>query len=285
LGEKLNRLNAPGQSRVEELQQALRDVLFNDCSDATQRMGAEASPLYSNLKWAAEVKISLDHGLEATLLELNKKSKGITNLPNSGVPGELKSELSDDIEQLQQRLKQEDFHTHHADLSTLLANIKNRVADAARKMNQDVEQNLKNTQEELPRSPGWEELTADERNTLLGQLEQYSGEVEQNLNGIQTLLNRDYEITTSLRQLQQSVKQTADNRRLQREQEIAEKDKKEKEKGTFKPKVYSQKIPVPKTLKSKDAIDSVIDQLQKVKQELEGFHEIDITFELSDSNE
>ena len=152
-------------------------------------------------------------------------------------------------------------------------------------MNQDVEQNLKNTQEELPRSPGWEELTADERNSLLGQLEQFSGDVEQSLSGIQTLLNRDYEITTSLRQLQQSVKQTADNRRLQREQEIAEKEKKEKEKGTFKPKVYSQKIPVPKTLKSKDAIDTVIDQLQEVKQKLEGFHEIDITFELSDSNE
>ena len=285
LGEKLNRLNAPGQSRVEELQQALKDVLFNDCSDATQRMGAEESPLYSNLKWAAEVKASLDHGLEATLLELNTKCKGIANLPNSGVPGELKSELSDDIEQLQQRLKQEDFHTHHADLSTLLANIKTRVADAASKMNQDVEQNLKNTQEELPRSPGWEELTADERNSLLGQLEQFSGEAEQSLSGIQTLLNRDYEITTSLRQLQQSVKQTADNRRLQREQEIAEIEKKEKEKGTFKPKVYSQKIPVPKTLKSKDAIDSVIDQLQEVKQKLEGFHEIDITFELSDSNE
>jgi hypothetical protein len=120
---------------------------------------------------------------------------------------------------------------------------------------------------------------------LLGQLEQFSGEVEQSLSGIQTLLNRDYEITTSLRQLQQSVKQTADNRRLQREQEIAEKEKKEKEKGTFKPKVYSQKIPVPKILKSKEAIDTVIDQLQEAKQNLEGFHEIDITFELSDSNE
>ena len=40
-----------------------------------------------------------------------------------------------------------------------------------------------------------------------------------------------------------------------------------------------------KILKSKDAIDSVIDQLQAVKQKLEGFHEINITFELSDSNE
>jgi len=285
LGEKLNRLNAPGQNRVEDLQQALKDVLFNDCSDATQRMGAEISPLYSNLKWATEVKANLDQGLEATLMELNVKCKGIVDLPNSGVPGELKSELAEDIEQLQQRLHQEDFHKHQADLNTMLANIKARVADAAIKMIQDVEQSLMNAQEELPRSPGWEELSADERNSSLGRLEQYSGAAEQSLNGIQAMLRREYEITTSLRQLQQSVKQTADNRRMQREQEIAEKEKKEKEKGTFKPKVYIQKIAVPKTLKSKGAIDTVIEQLQDAKQKLEGFHEIDISFELSDNNE
>ena len=151
-------------------------------------MGAQESPLYSNLKWAAEVKVSLDHGLETTLLALDAKSKGINGLPNSGVPGELKAELADDIEQLQQRLKQEDFHKHQADLSTMLGNIKTRVADAASKMNQDVEQSLKNAQEELPRSPGWEELTADERNSLLGRLEQFGGEAEQNLSGIQNLI-------------------------------------------------------------------------------------------------
>lgn len=282
LGEKLNRLNVPGEGRVEELQQALRDVLFNDCSDATQRMGAEESPLYSNLKWAAEVKTSLDHGLEATLLELDAKCKGINGLPNSGVPGELKTELADDVEQLQQRLKQEDFYRHQADLSTTLGNVKIRVADAASKMNQDVEQSLKNAQEELPRSPGWEELTADERNNLLGRLEQFGGEAEQNLSGIQTLLNHDYEITTSLRDLQKSVKETADKRRLQREQEKLEKKKKEEEEGTYQPKVLQRKLAVPKALKTAEAIDSVIDQLTELRQELQDYDELDISFELSD---
>jgi len=283
LGEKLDRLNVPGQTLVEELQQALKDVLFNDCSDATQRMGAEESPLYSNLKWAAEVKVSLDHGMEATLLELDTEYRGINGLPNSGVPGELKSELENDLEQLQQRLKQEDFHKHQADLSTMLGNIKSSVGDAARKMNQDIEQSLKNAQEELPRSPGWEELTADERNSLLGQLEQFGGEVEQSLSGIQTLLNRDYEITTSLRGLQQSVKETSDNRRLQREQEKLEKKKKEKEEGIYQPKVLQRKVAVPKALKTAASIDGVINQLTELKQELRDYDELDISFELLDS--
>lgn len=281
LGEKLNRLNVPGETRVEELQQALTDVLFNDCSDATQRMGAEESSLYSNLRWAAEVKTKLDHGLESTLSELDLICKGIASLPNSGVPGELKDELTGDIDQLQQRLNQEDFYKYQADLATTLGDIKTRVTDAASKMNQDVEQSLKNAQEELPRSPGWEELNADERNSLLGQLEQYAVEAEESLNGIKILLNRDYEITNTLRDLQRSVKETAEDRRLQREQEKHERQAKEKAAGTYQPKVLKRTLAVPRALKSAEAIDGVITQLTELKQDLQDFDELDISFELS----
>ena len=283
LGEKLNRLNAPGQSRVEELQQALRDVLFNDCSDATQRMGAKESPLHSNLKWAAEVKVSLDHGLEETLLELETTCRGIKNLPSSGVPGELKADLTEDIEQLQQRLKQEDFHRYGADLSTLLSNIKTRVADAASKMNLDVEQGLKNAQEELPRSPGWDELTADERNTLLGQLEKSSCDAEGNLSGVQTLLNLDYEITVSLRELQKSVKENAEKRRLQREQEKHDRLVRDKSAGEYHPKVLQRMLTVPKHIKTTHGIDGLITELTELKKELQDYDELNISFELSDS--
>jgi len=285
LGEKLSRLNAPGQTRVEELQQALRDVLFNDCSDATQRMGAEDSTLYRNLKWAAEVKASLTHGLESTLAALDSKRQGIGRLPDSGIPGDLKAELEEPLSQLKQRLQQEDFHQHQADLSTMLSDIRMRVADAANKMNQDVEQSLKDAQEELPRSPGWEELRADERNSLLGQLERFGGEVDQTLAGIQSLLNRDYEVTLTLRDLQRSVKETAEQRRVQREKEKLEKQKKEKEEGTYKPKVYQRRLSVPKLLKTTAGIDDVIGQLEQCKQELDDYDEIDISFELTDRSE
>jgi len=285
LGEKLKRLKVPGQQRVEELLQALKDVLANDASDATQRMGAEDSSLYNNLKWAAEVKLSLEQGMESTLLELDLKLQGIERLPSAGTPGELKVELSEFVEQLQQRLKQEDFYRHQADLATTLSNIKTRVGDAANKMEQDVERNLKNAQEELPRSPGWDELTADESNTLLGQLEQFNGSVEKNLTGIQQLLNRDYGITNTLRSLQTSVKETAEKRRLLREQEKQQKQTKEKEAGEYVPTVFSRKLSVPKHLKAAQGIDSLINQLQQLKQELNDYDELDITFELSDSNE
>jgi hypothetical protein len=285
LGEKLQRLKVPGKSRVEELQQALSDVLTNDASDATQRMGAEDSALYNNLKWAGEVNASLERGMEATLIELDIKLQGIQRLPSAGTPGELKNELAEFVEQLQQRLKQDDFYRYQADLSTTLSSVKARVGDAADKMNQDVQQNLKDAQEELPRSPGWEELTADESNQLLGQLEQFDGEIERNLAGIQQLLNRDYGITSSLRSLQKSVKETAEKRRLLREKEKHETQIKEKAAGEYKPKIYSRKLAVPKIIKTEKGIDTLIVQLQKFKQELNEFDELDITFELSENNE
>lgn len=283
LGEKLNRLNVPGPQRVEELQQALRDVLFNDCSDATQRMGAKESTLYSNLKWAAEVKASLEQGLETTLQELDGKCEGIDRLPGSGIPGDLKAELSQPLEQLKQRLNQEDFYQHQADLSTALSDIKKRVADAANKMTQDVEQSLKGAQDELPRCPGWEELSADERNSLLGQLEQFGGEVEQNLAGIQLLLNRDYEVTSTLRCLQKSVKETAEQRRLQRDKEKQERKVQERVAGKYVPKVFQRRLAVPKSIKTAESIDALISRLQQLKQELDDYDELDITFELSDN--
>ncbi len=288
LGEKLKRLNVPGPQRVDELLQALKDVLANDASDATQRMGAEDSSLYNNLKWAAEVKAKLDHGMEGTLKELDEKCQSISRLPKSGIPGDLRTELSEPLEQLQQRLNQEDFYKHQADLTTTLSNIKTRVADAAEKMSLDIAESLKASQEDLIRSPGWDELEADTRSDLLGQLEQFDGITSKDIKGIETLVGRSFDITQKLKSLQKSIKETTEKRRLQREleeQEKQQKQTKEKEAGEYVPTVFSRKLSVPKHLKAAQGIDSLINQLQKIKQELNDYDELDITFELSDSNE
>jgi len=284
LGEKLNRLKVPGDDRVIELQHALKDVLFNDCSDATQRLGAEDSTLYNNLKWAAEVKASLEHGLEITLSELHDNCNGIDRLPSSGIPNELKQSLADQLEQLDQRLKQDDFFKHSADLATTLSDIKSQVRDAADKMNQDVAEILKNAQEELPRTPGWEELNADERNSILGQLERYDGVVEQNLVGIQTLLNRSFDISQQFRELQKSVKQTADQRHLQREKERKEKQNKEKATGTYTPKILQRSITMPRSIKAAESLNLLVQQLQQLQQEMADYDELDVTIEWSDQS-
>jgi hypothetical protein len=284
LGEKLKRLKVPGEARVTTLQQTLRDILYNDCSDATQRLGAEDSTVYSSLKWVSEVKTKLENGLEDTLQTIEVQCRGIEKLPDSGIPGDLKNDLAEVLTQLKQRLNQEDFYQHQADLSTTLSEIEGNVVDAAKQMNLDVADSLKNAQEELPRSPGWEELNAEERNALLGQLEKFSGEVTVSLEGMQTLLNNDYGISTTLRNLQRSVKGTAEQRRLQREKEKAEKLAKEQEAGTYQPKVLRRKQSLPSKLNSAKDIDNVITDLQQLKIDIQEYDVLDITFEVTNNN-
>ena len=97
LAEKLSGLGLVGSDRVRTLNQDIADVLFTDASDAPQRLGAETSAIYDNLKWALEVKRALDNGLDVTLRELQAHRRDIEALPDTGVPGELRRELGEDL--------------------------------------------------------------------------------------------------------------------------------------------------------------------------------------------
>jgi hypothetical protein len=97
VAEKLSGLGLAGSDRIRTLNQDIADVLFTDASDAPQRLGAETSAIYDNLKWALEVKRVLDNGLDATLRELQAHRRDIEALPDTGVPGKLRRELAEDL--------------------------------------------------------------------------------------------------------------------------------------------------------------------------------------------
>ena len=84
LGEKLSGLGLAGGDRVSVMNQELADVLFTDASDAPQRLGAETSALFDNLKWVLEVKRTLDNGLDGVLSELQSHRREIEALPDTG---------------------------------------------------------------------------------------------------------------------------------------------------------------------------------------------------------
>ncbi len=87
LAEKLKALMLPGADTLESLSEDIKDILFTDASEAPQRLGSEDSKLYTNLKWAAELKRALDQGLEQTLHELQQHRREVESLPDSGTPG------------------------------------------------------------------------------------------------------------------------------------------------------------------------------------------------------
>jgi hypothetical protein len=130
LAEKLSGLGLAGSDRVRTLNQDIADVLFTDASDAPQRLGAETSSIYDNLKWALEVKRVLDNGLDATLRVTTSPPSRHRGPARHRHTGQLRHEVAEDLTQLSERLGKEDFYKHTADFNSQLTHLKGRVRDA-----------------------------------------------------------------------------------------------------------------------------------------------------------
>jgi hypothetical protein len=171
LAEKLRGLDLPGAEQLSDLNQAIADSLQIDASDAPQRLGAEESTLYDSLKWAGQVKQSLEQGLEQTLRELQRHCREIQSLPSSDIPGQLKTELADELSSLGERIKQTDFFKHAADFNTALTTMQNRTRDAVIAMEKAQQTRAQEVEQDLQRLPEWLELTAEEQGSVFDDLE------------------------------------------------------------------------------------------------------------------
>ena len=272
LGEKLVGLGLPGSELVRAMNQDIADLLFTDASDAPQRLGAEDSVIYDNLKWALEVKRSLDNGLDSTVRELQSHRQDIETLPDTGVPGELRNELNEDLSALTDRLKKEDFYKHTADFGSLLTHIKGRVREAVISLTDQQKQRLKEGAEELRRISEWSELTQEERGSTLSQLDALELSATEDLAGLRKLLARDYDISSTIDDLRRSIQRQGQERlRLRIEEDRAEK-------GKTGPAKLEQAISVPTRMRSAADLDALILKLNEIKSQLALYDEIEVSF-------
>jgi len=274
LAEKLDALGLPGADTVRSLNQELADVLLTDASDAPQRLGAEESPLYSGLKWATEVDRALKNGLEATVRDLQRHRREIEALPDSGVPGQLRHDLAEELTQVAQRLGQQDFHAQAADLNSALTAIKARTRDAAAAMAQAQKHAIKETADELQRLAQWAELGRDEQSQVLNQVEGITVESTDDLAGIKTLLNQSFVARSQVDAIRDGVVKTARERQLAR---LEEERKEAKKAGQTR---LSRSINVPATIKNAADLEELIRSLQALKAELAVYSDIEVTIKI-----
>jgi hypothetical protein len=271
LSEKLSGLGLAGSDRIRTLNQDIADVLFTDASDAPQRLGAETSAIYDNLKWAQEVRRVLDNGLDATLGDLQVHRRDIESLPDTGAPGELRRELAEDLGVLSERVRREDFYKHAADFNSQLTHLKGRVRDAVIMISGQQKLRLKEGVEDLQRIPEWEELTQEERGNAVNRLDGLAMTAVQDLAGLKKLLARDYDINSTLEELKKSIQRQGQERVRQR---VEEERAKSGEKGSIK---LTKSIKVPVRMTSAADIDSLIQQLHEIKAQLGLYTEIEVS--------
>ena len=264
LAEKLSGLGLAGSDRIRTLNQDSADVLFTDASDAPQRLGAETSAIYDNLKWALEVKRALDNGLDATLRDLQAHRRDIEALPDTGVPGELRRELAEDLGTLLERLGKEDFYKHTADFNSQLTHLKGRVRDAVITLSDQQKLRLKEGVEDLQRIPEWEELTQEERGNAVNRLDGLALAATQDLAGLEDL--------------KRSIQRQGQERLRKR---MEEERAKTGEKGPAK---LTKSIAVPVKMTSAADIDSLIQQLHEIKAQLGLYAEIEVSLVLGEQS-
>jgi hypothetical protein len=274
LAERLSILGLAGSERIRALNQEISDLLFTDASDAPQLLGAESAAIYDNLKWAGEVRRRLDQGLDATLRELQSHHQEIESLPDTGVPGELRKELAEELEALTVRLRKEDFYQHTADFNSLLTHLRARVRDAVAVLITQQQQRLRDGAAELLRLPEWGELTQEEQQTMVARIEELTLTVSTDLAGLKRLLSRDYDISCTIGEIKRSIQRQGQERIRQRQQEYAV----NAPGGTTK---FTRSIAVPTKMTSAADIEALIRQLSELKVELSGYNEIELLFVLN----
>jgi len=272
LAERLSGLGLAGSDRIRTLNQDIADVLFTDCSDAPQRLGAETSAIYDNLKWALEVKRVLDNGLEATVRDLQAHRRDIEVFPDTGVPGALRRELREDLGVLSDRLGKEDFFSHAIDFNSQLTHLKSRVRDAVITMSEQQGLRLKEGVEDLQRITEWGELTQEERSNAMNRLDGLALVATHDLAGLKKLLACDYDINSTLEDIKRSIQRQGQERQLQR---IEDERAKTGEKGPAK---LFRSISLPLKMSSAADIDLLIRQLHEIKAQVGLYAEIEVSF-------
>ena len=277
LAEKLKGLKLPGSDRLETLSQDIKDILFTDASDAPQRLGGEESELYANLKWAADLKRALEQGLEQTLGELQQHRRELESLPASGTPGQLKIELQDEIAGLNERLNHADFFKYSTEFAGSLTTLKSRVRDTAIALQNEQQQRITDVEQELRRLPEWAELTQQEHNNLLADLEMLAVTASEDLTGLRLLVNQEFNIQDQVRDIKKRIQETGQQRlqdKLREEQEEAKKKGEKKISRTLNPKSQITSIA---------ELDTLIAELQQLRGELKYAHEFELVIGLGNN--
>ena len=197
-------------------------------------------------------------------------------MPDSGAPGQLRQDLSEELTQLSQRLSQDDFHAHATDLSTTLTAIKARTRDAAMALAKAQQDSIKEAEEELQRLPEWAELSRDEQSQVLNELDGVTVEATEDLAGIKKLLNQSFVINSQIEAIRDGITKTAHERQLAR---FAEEREKAKKAGQDK---LTRSVSIPATINSTADLEELIHSLQAIKAELAVCSDIEVTIKIEE---
>jgi hypothetical protein len=257
LGEKLMSLALPGVDTMDSVNQQIADLLLSDASDAPQVFGAEQSTLYDELKWAQKVRFAFSNELDRTVRRLRELERDIAGLPATGAPGELRAAVRDDLERASDRMGQQNFFDHVADLNTRCTAIETQVAATVRRMAKAQADLLGEAEADFARMPEWSEFTVEEQRNVLSELQDLSVEANEDIFGLKRLIAVQFDIATTVGDFKRRIAEKARERRKRPEYKPGA--------GNIGDPRPRQTLRIPARISTTDELDALIIRLQALR--------------------
>ena len=192
----------------------------------------------------------------------------------------MKTELSDPLNDLKERLNHSEFLNYKSQFAGQLTDIKTRVRDTVLAMQSEQGNRIKEAEQDLIRIAEWQYLNQQEQNTLLADLEKLTITAEEDLSGLQMLINQEFNIHSELQDMKTRVQQKGQQllqEKLREEQEAAKQAE-----GTATPAKITRSLQPKKRITSLEELSLLINELQRLKGELALVHEFELEISLSE---
>jgi hypothetical protein len=237
-------------------------------------LGGTESPLFESLKWARGLKKSLDNGLREKLSHLTRIRREFTELPDTGLPAKLKETASEQLAAVGEVLQKEAFYEDAAQLGTLSRELDDLVSATVSELKAQqsdlAEQELLKWQS----STDWKDLSSDDQLWVNSEITKLTPEASGDLNGLKKLLNSDYAINHTLRELEKQVGVKAAEARKLRAEAAKKVDPKSKQEAK------EETVLLPQVLESADQIESLVRQFSSYLDQIRGGASIRLTCRL-----
>jgi hypothetical protein len=130
--------------------------------------------------------------------------------------------------------------------------------------------------QDLTRLPEWSELTQEERNNVLAKLEELVLTVSHDLQGLKALINQEFVKHSRVSELKDRITRQGQDRRRQR---LEVEKAKVKLEGKTK---LTRAINVPTAITNASQLDSLIQELQAVRDDLDLYSDMEVRITIRD---
>jgi len=256
---ELEILELPGLERTENVRDGITEVLQGEASDAAFRLGKEQSDLYDDLLWMKDVYIAFEEGAKKNFKRALDLRKAISDLPDSGIPKELKDEAQKEFDRIEEVTSDENFVQRLPELKDATANLETLISDFCHKILVAENNNIQSEIESIKDSSKWVELTPDQKEELHKTLSSLIIQDKQGMEGIKEIFKASYGVNSKIREVNDQI-----------EEYLA------KNKKPGGPKKRRVKLDLPKQVSHANELDRVIQNLEKIKSELNGNETIEL---------